>query len=91
MREATSRPNEVGIGPDGRIVGIRGDSIADLCDSGACATRCGPFFCAPSMFDSDKYTGWAFGFGIERLVIRKYEIPDIRWFAENDLRFLKQF
>ncbi len=41
--------------------------------------------------DSEKYTGWAFGFGIERLAMRKYEIPDIRWFTENDLRFLKQF
>jgi phenylalanyl-tRNA synthetase alpha chain len=41
--------------------------------------------------DSEKYTGWAFGFGIERLAMRKYEIPDIRWLTENDLRFLKQF
>jgi phenylalanyl-tRNA synthetase alpha chain len=41
--------------------------------------------------DSERYTGWAFGFGIERLAMRKYEIPDIRWFTENDLRFLSQF
>ena len=41
--------------------------------------------------DSEKYTGWAFGFGIERLAMRKYEIPDIRWLTENDLRFLGQF
>ena len=41
--------------------------------------------------DSERYTGWAFGFGIERLAMRKYEIPDIRWLTENDLRFLKQF
>lgn len=41
--------------------------------------------------DSEKYTGWAFGFGIERLAMRKYEISDIRWLTENDLRFLKQF
>ncbi len=41
--------------------------------------------------DSEKYTGWAFGFGIERLAMRKYEIPDIRWLTENDLRFLSQF
>jgi len=41
--------------------------------------------------DSEKYTGWAFGFGIERLAMRKYEISDIRWLFENDLRFLKQF
>ncbi|MEN6423787.1 MAG: phenylalanine--tRNA ligase subunit alpha [Phycisphaerales bacterium] len=41
--------------------------------------------------DSEKYTGWAFGFGIERLAMRKYEISDIRWLTENDLRFLRQF
>jgi len=41
--------------------------------------------------DSEKYTGWAFGFGIERLAMRKYEITDIRWLYENDLRFLSQF
>jgi phenylalanyl-tRNA synthetase alpha chain len=40
--------------------------------------------------DSDKYTGWAFGFGIERLAMRKYGITDIRLLYENDLRFLKQ-
>jgi phenylalanyl-tRNA synthetase alpha chain len=41
--------------------------------------------------DSEKYTGWAFGFGIERLAMRKYGIDDIRLVFENDLRFLKQF
>jgi phenylalanyl-tRNA synthetase alpha chain len=41
--------------------------------------------------DSEKYTGWAFGFGIERLAMRKYGIADIRLFFENDLRFLDQF
>jgi phenylalanyl-tRNA synthetase alpha chain len=41
--------------------------------------------------DSEKYTGWAFGFGIERLAMRKYGITDIRWLFENDLRFLNQF
>jgi phenylalanyl-tRNA synthetase alpha chain len=41
--------------------------------------------------DNEKYTGWAFGFGIERLAMRKYGISDIRLLFENDLRFLKQF
>ncbi|MBN1796361.1 MAG: phenylalanine--tRNA ligase subunit alpha [Sedimentisphaerales bacterium] len=41
--------------------------------------------------DSEKYTGWAFGFGIERLAMKKYQIDDIRLLYENDLRFLKQF
>ena len=37
------------------------------------------------------YTGWAFGFGIERIAMRKYGITDIRHFIENDVRFLRQF
>ncbi|MBN2454991.1 MAG: phenylalanine--tRNA ligase subunit alpha [Sedimentisphaerales bacterium] len=41
--------------------------------------------------DSEKYTGWAFGFGIERLAMHKYGIKDIRLLFENDLRFLDQF
>ena len=41
--------------------------------------------------DAEKYTGWAFGFGIERLAMKKYGINDIRLLFENDLRFLKQF
>jgi phenylalanyl-tRNA synthetase alpha chain len=41
--------------------------------------------------DNEKYTGWAFGFGVERLAMRKYGINDIRLLFENDLRFLDQF
>ncbi len=41
--------------------------------------------------DPDKYTGFAFGMGIERIAMLKYQINDIRLFTENDLRFLKQF
>lgn len=41
--------------------------------------------------DSEKYTGWAFGFGIERLAMKKYGITDIRLLFENDQRFLNQF
>jgi len=41
--------------------------------------------------DSDKYTGFAFGMGIERQALRLYDIGDIRLFFENDIRFLKQF
>jgi phenylalanyl-tRNA synthetase alpha chain len=41
--------------------------------------------------DCEKYTGWAFGFGIERLAMKKYGISDIRLLFENDLRFLNQF
>jgi len=41
--------------------------------------------------DAKKYTGFAFGMGIERIAMLKYGINDIRLFFENDLRFLKQF
>jgi phenylalanyl-tRNA synthetase alpha chain len=41
--------------------------------------------------DSNKYSGFAFGMGIERIAMLKYQIKDLRLFSENDLRFLKQF
>ena len=41
--------------------------------------------------DSEKYTGYAFGLGIERIAMLIYQIPDIRLFFENDIRFLNQF
>jgi phenylalanyl-tRNA synthetase alpha chain len=41
--------------------------------------------------DADKYSGYAFGMGIERIAMLLYQIPDIRMFYENDLRFLNQF
>jgi phenylalanyl-tRNA synthetase alpha chain len=42
-------------------------------------------------YDPETWTGWAFGFGIERIAMIRYGINDIRLFYENDLRFLKQF
>lgn len=41
--------------------------------------------------DPEKYSGYAFGMGIERIAMLLYQIPDIRMFYENDVRFLKQF
>jgi phenylalanyl-tRNA synthetase alpha chain len=41
-------------------------------------------------YDADKYTGFAFGMGIERLALRLYGVDDIRMFYENDVRFLGQ-
>ena len=41
--------------------------------------------------DSKKYTGFAFGMGIERITMLKYQINDLRLFFENDLKFLEQF
>ncbi len=50
----------------------------------------------PNVFDklginSEKYTGYAFGLGIDRIAMLKYKIPDMRMLFENDVRFLKQF
>lgn len=41
--------------------------------------------------DSEKYVGFAFGFGVERLAMLRYGVADLRLFFENDLQFLKQF
>ena len=42
-------------------------------------------------YDPEKISGWAFGFGLERLAMIIASVPDIRYFIENDLRFLEQF
>jgi phenylalanyl-tRNA synthetase alpha chain len=42
-------------------------------------------------WDSERYTGFAWGMGVERVAMLKYGVPDIRMFFENDLRFLRQF
>jgi phenylalanyl-tRNA synthetase alpha chain len=49
----------------------------------AVLTNCG--------IDAEKYTGFAFGMGIERITMLKYQIKDLRIFSENNVRFLKQF
>lgn len=41
--------------------------------------------------DPERYTGYAFGMGLERITMLKYNITDIRMFSENDVRFLRQF
>ena len=44
-----------------------------------------------SNIDPEEYTGFAFGVGLERIALLKYEIDDMRLLYENDIRFLKQF
>jgi phenylalanyl-tRNA synthetase alpha chain len=44
-----------------------------------------------SKIDSKKYSGYAFGMGVERITMLKYRIDDLRLFSENDVRFLNQF
>jgi len=41
--------------------------------------------------DSKKYSGFAFGMGVERIAMLKYKINDLRLFSEGDVRFLSQF
>jgi phenylalanyl-tRNA synthetase alpha chain len=42
-------------------------------------------------YDSERYTGFAWGMGVERVAMLKYGVPDIRMFYENDVHFLHQF
>ena len=42
-------------------------------------------------YDAEKYTGYAFGFGLERIAIMRHGVPDLRLFSDNDVRFLRQF
>ena len=42
-------------------------------------------------YDAERYTGFAFGMGVERLAMIKYAINDIRLFYQGDVRFLRQF
>ena len=44
-----------------------------------------------SKIDPEVYSGFAFGIGLERIALLKYEIDDMRLLYENDVRFLKQF
>ena len=44
-----------------------------------------------SGIDPEEYSGFAFGIGLERITLLKYEIDDMRLLYENDARFLKQF
>jgi phenylalanyl-tRNA synthetase alpha chain len=41
--------------------------------------------------DPEKFTGYAFGWGVERIAMVRHGIPDLRLLYENDVRFLKQF
>lgn len=52
---------------------------------------CDPNILKASNIDPEEYTGYAFGMGVERITMLKYQINDLRMFFENDLRFLKQF
>jgi len=42
-------------------------------------------------YDTERYTGFAFGMGVERLAMLRYGVNDLRLFFDNDVRFLAQF
>jgi len=50
-----------------------------------------PSVLAASSIDSEKYTGFAFGMGLERIAMLKYQVNDLRLYFENDIRFINQF
>ena len=75
---------------------ICGGKGCDVCKYSGWVEILGCGMVDPNVFtncgiDSNVYTGFAFGMGIERITMLKYEIKDLRLFFENDIRFLKQF
>jgi phenylalanyl-tRNA synthetase alpha chain len=62
-----------------RLGGIGGAGMVDPAVLEACK------------IDPEKYSGFAFGMGLERIAMLKWQINDIRLFSENDVRFLQQF
>ena len=74
----------------------KSSSFCRLCKSSGWIEILGAGMVDPEVFkscnyDSEKYQGFAFGMGIERIAMLRYGITDIRSFFENDVRFLKQF
>ena len=65
----------------------KGEGWIELLGAGVC----NPHVLKMSGIDPEKYSGWAFGMGLERAAMRKYKIADLRLIFENDVRFLEQF
>jgi phenylalanyl-tRNA synthetase alpha chain len=68
---------------------LRPDKPAQWVELGGCGMVDPAVFEAVG-YDPEEWTGWAFGFGIERIAMGRYAIPDIRMLFENDVRFLEQ-
>ncbi|MFH1067075.1 MAG: phenylalanine--tRNA ligase subunit alpha [bacterium] len=66
---------------------VRGKEWLEICGCG----MVDPAVLTNAGIDAEKYTGFAFGFGVERIAMMLHEIPDLRLFSENDIRFLRQF
>lgn len=65
----------------------KGEGWIELLGAGVCNPR----VLEMSGIDPDKYSGWAFGMGLERAAMRRFKISDLRLIFENDVRFLEQF
>jgi phenylalanyl-tRNA synthetase alpha chain len=74
------------LGPADRWLEIAGCGMVDPAVFDAINTRRGD-----TAFDPERFTGFAFGFGLDRLAMIMAGVPDIRYFTENDQRFLAQF
>lgn len=86
---------EPGLEVDVRCTACKGKGCR-LCKQSGWLEVCGAGMIHPNVLktgkiDPDIYSGYAWGMGIERLAILQHEIPDIRMFTQNDLRFLSQF
>jgi phenylalanyl-tRNA synthetase alpha chain len=68
---------------------LRPDQPARWVELGGCGMVDPAVFAAVGL-DPERWTGFAFGFGIERIAMGKYGIPDIRMLFDNDVRFLEQ-
>lgn len=86
---------EPGMEVDVRCTACKGKGCR-LCKQTGWLEVCGAGMVHPNVLkmgkiDPDVYSGFAWGMGIERLAILQHDIPDIRYFTQNDLRFLSQF
>lgn len=86
---------EPGLEVDVRCTSCKGSGCR-LCKHTGWLEVCGAGMIHPNVLkksgiDPEVYSGYAWGMGIERLTILQHQIPDIRYFTENDQRFLKQF
>lgn len=86
---------EPGLEVDVRCTACRGKGCR-LCKHSGWLEVCGAGMVHPNVLkkgnvDPEQFSGYAWGMGIERLTILKYDIPDIRMFTQNDERFLSQF
>ena len=82
--EAQPRPSGQ---PRAKMFGLVWQGVAEILGCGMIH----PNVFANVGYPKDKYSGFAFGMGIERIAMLKYGINDIRLFYEDDLRFLRQF